>query len=328
MTYTSHSLGTPLGHKTVGARDVGRFLQCQLLDGTLVVIEATPAMVGWTVEEVIAQVGPKRPKRTYGFSPRSARFAKGLSQDKRSMLHSKIRCMLRVSHLKRSGYFSSDPKRVRPRDERPSFESVMRFITDASPQELDALLSKVISKPISQTAVARAAAAIDPAIDVPEGDGEADPAVVSAAGKMLTSQQVADRLKKTRQGVNEMLKRGAILGIRYGTHWRFPSAQFDRTAPVAGLTPLLRTLAHLDPWDALSVILAPEADLAQRPLELLKQGERAKAIAVASRKAADLRSLSGADRVMSALSADMAAEEEADRAAGSFAGRSVSQADV
>ena len=291
VTYTRHPFGTPSDHKKVGARDVGHFLQHQLPDGRLVVIKATYAMVGRTIEEIVAMAGAKR---TVGLSSRWARSA----------------------------------NKVGARDERLSIKSIMRFIAGASPHELDAVLSKVISKPTGQTAVAKAAAAIDRAIDAPESDGEVNPAVVSAAGEMLTSQQVADRLKKTRQGVNEMLKRGAILGIRHGTHWRFPSAQFDRTAPVAGLTPLLNTLAHLDPWDALSVLLAPEADHAQRPLELLKQGERAKAIAMASRKAADLRSLSGADRVMDALSADMAAEEEADRAAGSLAGRSVSQADV
>ena len=291
VPYTSHLLGTLPDRKNVEARDVGHFLKHQLPNGRWILIKATQAMVGRTVEEAVARERSRKLKRRVEFS---LRFT----------------------------------KKVSARDERPSIKLVMQFIADASPHELDAVLSKIISTPTGQTAVAKAAAAIGQAIDAPEDDGEVNPAVISAAGEMLTSQQVAERLKKTRQGVNEMLKRGAILGIRHGTHWRFPSAQFNRTAPVTGLTPLLRTLAHLDPWDALSIILAPEADRAQRPLELLKQGERAKAIAIASRKVADLKPLSSADRVMNALSADMAAEDEADRTAGGFAEQNVSQANV
>lgn len=148
-----------------------------------------------------------------------------------------------------------------------------------------------------------------------EGDGESTARLLRLAGGMLSSEEVAGRLGQTRQNVNELLKRGRLLAVRYGSRWKFPAVQFRNKEPLPGLAAVLQGMGKLDPWEALTVLVSPRQASAQSPLELLRQGDRAGALAASSRAAEEIRSRVEDAPIRASLAADLDADLRADRAA-------------
>jgi hypothetical protein len=70
-------------------------------------------------------------------------------------------------------------------------------------------------------------------------------------------------------------------------------------------------MGDIDAWRMLEVLLAPSDPPERRPIDLLRKGDKVRALAVASRKAAEFRVAGGAS-ILSGLSTDMEADLEAD----------------
>jgi hypothetical protein len=117
---------------------------------------------------------------------------------------------------------------------------------------------------------------------------------------------------QTRQGVNELFKGRRILGVRFGSRWRFPSAQFRHHELLPELSPVLKVMGDIDPWRMLEVLLARSAPPERRPIELLRKGDKVRALAIASRKAAEFRVVGSATK-LSGLNAEMEADLRRDR---------------
>jgi excisionase family DNA binding protein len=118
-------------------------------------------------------------------------------------------------------------------------------------------------------------------------------ALEAASGGMLTSPEVAERLNQTRQNVSEMLKSQRILGVRFGTRWRFPAIQFRRREVLPGLPAVIQGMGGLDQWQKLGVLLSLDKPEERRPLQLLLAGDRTRALTAASRAAAQVAHASG-----------------------------------
>jgi len=95
-------------------------------------------------------------------------------------------------------------------------------------------------------------------------------------GGALTSDQVAERLGRTRPTVHAMAKGGLLLAVRDGRALRFPAWQFADTEDA--LVPGLRLVLGVADASALrtaSWLLTPNTRLQNRvPLDLLRGGDR------------------------------------------------------
>lgn len=194
------------------------------------------------------------------------------------------------------------------------------FLFDASAGGLDGLLTRIAEFEGGAEAIRRFAHRLD----TDEGDANDQGApgnldLLRAAGDMLTASEVAERLRVTRQAVHEALKERRLLGLRFGSRWRFPSAQFTDAETVPGLSGLLRALGDdVDGWRAMALLLAPGRAEDERPLELLRKGRRAAALAALLASSAE-RPPAEADALRRGLDddleADLRREEEQDRRA-------------
>ena len=187
----------------------------------------------------------------------------------------------------------------------------------------------VIIATIAQTEHGRAAllkAALSLAAETPDNQAGTSPAgttrhpedrdvdtaaLMRVAGPMLSSTDVAKLLGQTRQNVNDMVKGGRLLGLRFGTRWRFPEIQFRHHEVVPGLPVLLAAMGDIDPWRKLWILLAPVAAAGLHPMEMLQGGERAAALTAVARAAAEIRLASGAPLSHTILSAAMDEDVEA-----------------
>lgn len=95
-------------------------------------------------------------------------------------------------------------------------------------------------------------------------------------GGALTSDQIAERLRRSRPTVHAMVKDGLLLAIRDGRALRFPAWQFADTAD--SLVPGLRVVlgaADASAFRTASWLLTPNSRLQNRaPLDLLRGGDR------------------------------------------------------
>jgi excisionase family DNA binding protein len=136
--------------------------------------------------------------------------------------------------------------------------------------------------------------------------------LMQLAGRMLSSTEVAARLGQTRQNVNDMVKGNRILGVRFGTRWRFPEIQLCHHEVLPGLGMVLASMGEIDQWRKLQVLLSPSEPRERRPIEMLLTGEKARALAVASRAAAEIRVALGKPIHRTSVSQAMDEDLEAD----------------
>jgi len=104
------------------------------------------------------------------------------------------------------------------------------------------------------------------------------------AGGLMSSSQVANLLRLTRQAVDKRRLANKLIAIPQGQHgFGYPACQFDDKGPLPGLEDFLSKLDTADPWMPLIFLLSPNATLGERsPLDLLRRGETAQVLNAAS----------------------------------------------
>ncbi|MGC9946277.1 MAG: DNA-binding protein [Bryobacteraceae bacterium] len=125
--------------------------------------------------------------------------------------------------------------------------------------------------------------AVDPLVEAMARGAAIKRELLRAAGGGLSSQQVADALGITRQGVDKRRRRRGLLAVPSGSgEFLYPACQFTSDGVIQGLKGTLRAFQVRNPWTQLSALL-PAAGLGGRTiLEALQAGNAARAVAVAA----------------------------------------------
>ncbi len=107
-------------------------------------------------------------------------------------------------------------------------------------------------------------------------------AVMGRAGGGLTSSQVARALSITRQAVDKLRRRRALLAVPSGSgEYLYPACQFTGQGVVPRLERVLRAFPIESPWTQLSVLIEPAPALGGRTvLEALQAGDVSQALDV------------------------------------------------
>ncbi len=112
-------------------------------------------------------------------------------------------------------------------------------------------------------------------------------------GPTVTTSQVSELLRCSRQAVNERVHRHTILALKAPTGYVFPLFQFAGSGePVAGISKVLRAFSDAvgTPHTIAAWLVAPEPELGGKaPIETLKRGEADPVVAAAEHYAARLR---------------------------------------
>jgi hypothetical protein len=108
--------------------------------------------------------------------------------------------------------------------------------------------------------------------------------MLETAGGTLTSEQVAEVLGISRQGVDKRRSSNQLLALTQGKRgYSYPSFQFADGTTIPGLEEVLGELKSLDPWMQMVFFTNPHERLGGKtPMELLQKGsiEDVKAVAV------------------------------------------------
>jgi hypothetical protein len=106
-----------------------------------------------------------------------------------------------------------------------------------------------------------------------------------AEGGAMSTEEVAELLGLSRQGVDYLRKTKAILAWRNTNgKWNYPVWQFDSGRIRPGIRECLKALTTDDPWGRMIFFLSPRDSLnGDRPLDLIVKREIDAAIAVARR---------------------------------------------
>jgi hypothetical protein len=106
-----------------------------------------------------------------------------------------------------------------------------------------------------------------------------------AEGGAMSTEEVAELLGLSRQGVDYLRKTKAILAWRNTKgKWNYPVWQFDSGRIRPGIRECLKALTTDDPWGRMIFFLSPRDSLnGDRPLDLIVKREIDAAIAVARR---------------------------------------------
>jgi len=173
---------------------------------------------------------------------------------------------------------------------RRSVKMLERLSASASPEALETALSAPtdiggVASLLSDLApLGVDVSAVDPLVEAMARGAAIKQELLGAAGGGLSSQQVADALGITRQGVDKRRRRRALLAVPAGSGvYLYPACQFTPDGVIPGLEETLRAFQVRNPWTQLSVLLAPAPGLSGRTiLEALKAGNAAQALAIAA----------------------------------------------
>jgi hypothetical protein len=108
--------------------------------------------------------------------------------------------------------------------------------------------------------------------------------LLKRADGVMTSEEVAEMLKLTRQAVDKRRQAGKLIAIPQGERgFGYPVCQFNARGPIAGLEQMLLALGTTDAWGQLAFLLSPNSALGNRaPLDLLREGQIAPVTHVAT----------------------------------------------
>jgi hypothetical protein len=172
---------------------------------------------------------------------------------------------------------SKDP--VRAAFQRRSLGALSRISTQATTESLaEALaattdvgaLARILGDP---AALGPAIVELDPLSPLIARNAQHRLELLQAAGGTLNAEEVGAFLGISRQAVDKRRRSLSLLALRQRSDWRYPRCQFDdeQAGVVAGLAPLLKAFADVEPWVTLDFLLSPEAALGGRtPLDSLK----------------------------------------------------------
>ena len=112
---------------------------------------------------------------------------------------------------------------------------------------------------------------------------EARKRLVEAEGGSLSSEQMAEVLRLSRQAVDKRRKTNRLVGLDAGRHgYIYPAWQVTKSGMLNGLEEVLAELKDHDPWMRVQFMLQPNSRLNDRtPLEALREGDIASVRAAA-----------------------------------------------
>ncbi|MDO9713705.1 hypothetical protein [Paracraurococcus lichenis] len=100
--------------------------------------------------------------------------------------------------------------------------------------------------------------------------------LVTAAGGLLSADDVGNLLGITRAAVDKRRASGKLLALRIRSDWAYPAVQFRDGEVLEGITDVLAGMADASSWSILDFLLAPDDALGGRtPLAALRAGELA-----------------------------------------------------
>jgi biotin operon repressor len=104
---------------------------------------------------------------------------------------------------------------------------------------------------------------------------EARKRLMEAEGGSLSSEQMAEVLRLSRQAIDKRRKTNRLIGLDAGRHgYIYPAWQVTKSGMLNGLEEVLEELKHHDPWMQAQFILQPNSRLGERtPLEVLREGD-------------------------------------------------------
>jgi hypothetical protein len=98
--------------------------------------------------------------------------------------------------------------------------------------------------------------------------------LLTTDGGTVSAIEVAQRLRLTRQAVDERRKKGRLVGLLTGRRgYAYPVWQFDEAGVLPGLERVLQALSWLEPWSQTAFLLNSNARLSgETPLAALRRG--------------------------------------------------------
>ena len=150
----------------------------------------------------------------------------------------------------------------------------MLFAALAAPSDLGTL-----ARAIGDSRLVDPAMKIDPLAPAVARSLEHRKILLSHAGPMMSSTQVADLLGLSRQAVDKRRAASRLLALRIGSDWQYPAFQFEDGAVLLDLERVLASQEGADTWVILDILLAQDSALGGRSLlDALRQRD-AQAIA-------------------------------------------------
>lgn len=92
--------------------------------------------------------------------------------------------------------------------------------------------------------------------------------------KTLSARKVAEFLGISRQAVDKKRSTGALLAIKSGRQYAYPSFQFEEGGILEGVQEVLRSLKVMGDWTKFNFLVSRDSGLGNRtPLQALQEGE-------------------------------------------------------
>lgn len=147
------------------------------------------------------------------------------------------------------------------------------LLTDALEAPTDVgSLARILSR---SEIVGSAITELDPLVPALARNAEHRETLLKLAGGAVSADDAGKTLGITRQAVDKRRRAGALLAVREGSDWRYPSCQFAEGETIPGITEVVRGLSAAGPWATLDFLLAPDTALrGKTPLQALQSGDR------------------------------------------------------
>jgi hypothetical protein len=108
--------------------------------------------------------------------------------------------------------------------------------------------------------------------------------LLGAEGGPIGVEEVAQRLRMTRAGVDKRRRNGTLIAVANGSRPSlYPVWQLTETGVLPGLEDALRVIGVKDPWMQIQFFLARDPELEMSPLEALRIGRRNDVVSAAKR---------------------------------------------
>jgi hypothetical protein len=108
--------------------------------------------------------------------------------------------------------------------------------------------------------------------------------LLGAEGGPIGVEEVAQRLRMTRAGVDKRRRSGTLIAVDNGSRRSlYPVWQLTETGVLPGLEDALRVIGVKDPWMQIQFFLARDPELEMSPLEALRTGRRNDVVSLAKR---------------------------------------------
>ena len=177
--------------------------------------------------------------------------------------------------------FQTDPNSAQAAFLRRAMETLERITAAASPKALTEALAAptgagALAQLLSRSELIGAAVAeLDPLVPALARNVEHRRELLKRAGGVLSADEAGEIVGVTRQAIDKRRRNGAILAVREGSDWKYPTCQFQDGEVLPGIADIVRGFDTQGAWVALDFLLAADSALGGRsPLEALRHGDR------------------------------------------------------